>query len=71
MVNSQTPACKNAPEKSPFLNALELFKNPSVLSEFERSADETIIFSIPLANAPKTVADAFLVAAPDFCTMAE
>ena len=46
IVSSETPAWKNFPEKSPFVKALVFFKNPSVLSEFERSADATIMFSI-------------------------
>ncbi len=39
MVNSATPAWKNAPLKSPFVKACVFFRNPSVLSEFDKSAD--------------------------------
>ena len=70
MVNSETPACKNEPEKSPFLNAVVFFRNPSVLSEFDKSAEETIIFSTCPAKAAKTVDEAARDAIPAFCTMA-
>ena len=45
IVSSATPAWKNAPLKSPFLKACVFFRKPSVLSEFERSAEATIMFS--------------------------
>src|SRR5690554_296712 len=70
MVNSETPTCRNAPEKSSFENALVFFKKPSVLSELERSADATTIFSTSSASTLNTVADAARVAESDFCSMA-
>ena len=44
IVSSETPAWKNCPEKSPFTKARVFLRNPSVLSELDRSADETIMF---------------------------
>ncbi len=70
MVNSETPACRKAPEKSPLVNAFVCFKKPSVLSEFERSADATTMFSTCCASTPSTEAEAALVAEFGFCSMA-
>ena len=44
IVSSETPAWKNCPEKSPFTKARVFLRNPSVLSELDKSADETIMF---------------------------
>ena len=62
IVNSLTPACRNPPEKSPFLNGLLFFKKPSVLSELERSAEETTIFSIFSENKANIAPEAERVA---------
>ncbi len=70
IVNSDTPAWKKEPLKSSLLNACVFFKNPSVLSELERSAEVTIIFSTSPANVANTVAEAARVADPAFCTIA-
>ena len=40
------------------------------MSELERSAEATIIFSTCIARAPRTVAEAARVAVPAFCSMA-
>ena len=40
-----TPAWKNAPLKSPFLKEWVFFRKPSVLSELDKSAEATIMFS--------------------------
>ena len=40
------------------------------LSELDKSAEETIIFSTSVANTPRTVADAARVAALAFCSIA-
>ena len=69
MVSSETPAWKNAPLKSPLANAWVFFRNPSVLSEFERSAEAHTIFSTWVANTPRTVAEAARVAEPGFCSI--
>ena len=45
IVSSDTPAWKKRPVKSPFANALVFLRKPSVLSEFDRSAEATIMFS--------------------------
>ena len=71
MVSSATPACKKAPEKSPFISACVFFKKPSVLSELERSAEEHIILPTFSAKYESTVADALRVAAPGFCWMSD
>lgn len=70
MVNSETPACRNAPVKSSLVNACVFFKKPSVLSEFDRSAEETIMFSTSVASTPRTLAEALRVASPAFCSIA-
>jgi len=64
IVNSATPACKKPPEKSPFFKADDFFKNPSVLSLLDKSAEETIIFSTCSAKYPNTLEEATLVAKP-------
>ena len=69
IVSSETPAWKNFPEKSPFSNALVFLRKPSVLSEFERSAEATIMLSIFSAKTPSTVADAARVATSAFTSM--
>ncbi|MNL22461.1 hypothetical protein D3C87_1438100 [compost metagenome] len=66
MVNSATPACKNAPLKSFFFKIDDFFKKPSVLSLLDKSAEETIMFSTFSARYPKTAAEASLVAALAF-----
>ena len=71
MVSSATPACRNEPEKSSLVNAVVFFRKPSVLSEFDRSAEETIMFPIFPANAAKTVLDAARLACPGFCSTEE
>src|SRR5690606_13751432 len=71
IVNSETPACRNAPEKSPCENAFVSFKNPSVLSELDRSAEATIIFSTVFANSLSTVAEPALVAEFGFCCIVD
>ena len=40
------------------------------MSELERSAEATIIFSTCVARAPRTVAEAARVAVPAFCSIA-
>ena len=47
----------------------EFLRKPSVLSELERSAEATIMFSTCVARAAKTVAEAARVAEPAFCAM--
>ena len=64
MVNSATPAWKNAPLKSPRTNSFVFFKNPSVLSELLKSADAQIILGTCSAKIPKHAALATRVAAP-------
>ena len=66
IVSSETPVWRKAPEKSPFVKACVFLRKPSVLSEFERSAEATIIFSTFLASNPRTADDAALVADPSF-----
>ena len=65
-----TPAWKKAPLKSPFTKAWVFFKKPSVLSELERSAEATIMFSTWVASTPNTVAEAARVAWFAFCSIA-
>ena len=69
IVSSETPAWKNLPLKSPFVKALVFLRKPSVLSEFERSAEATIMFSIFSAKTPSTAADAARVATPAFTSI--
>ena len=69
MVNSATPAWKNAPLKSPFVKACVFFRNPSVLSEFDKSADAQTMFGTCSARTPSTVADALRVGSLAFCWM--
>ena len=65
IVNSATPACKKAPEKSPFTKAFVFFKNKMVLSLSDKSAEATIIFSTFAARYANTFPDAALVAERD------
>ena len=69
IVSSDTPAWKNLPLKSPFVKALVFFRKPSVLSEFDRSAEATIMFSTRSASTPSTVADAARVAESAFISI--
>ena len=70
MLSSETPAWKKAPLKSPRLKACVFFRKPSVLSELERSAEATTMFSTCVASAPNTTADAARVATSAFCWIA-
>ena len=61
IVNSLTPAWKNAPEKSPRVMLCVSLRNPSVLSELHKSADDTIIFLTCSLRTPRHAAEATLV----------
>ncbi len=52
--------------KSSLLKSCVFFKNPSVLSELERSAEEQIIFGTCSASTPKQAAEAARVAMSGF-----
>ena len=58
MVSSDTPACKNAPLKSPLANAFFFLRKPSVLSELARSAEATIILGTWSAKWERSRAEA-------------
>ena len=71
IVSSLTPAWKNAPPKSPRTIERVFFRNPSVLSLLERSAEEHIMFGTCSAKAPRHAAEAARVAEPSFCSMTD
>ena len=68
IANSDTPAWKNAPLKSPFLNSVVCLRNPSVLSELHKSADAQIMLGTCFANSARQAADAERVASFFFCS---
>ena len=53
------------------VNGRVCFKKPSVLSEFDKSAEDTIMLSTCLAKVSNTVEDAALVAALGFCVISD
>ena len=69
IVSSATPGWKKLPEKSPRVNALVFLRKPSVLSELERSAEATTMFSIRPAKCASTDDEAARVAQSAFTSM--
>ena len=69
IVSSATPGWKKLPEKSPRVKALVFLRKPSVLSELERSAEATTMFSTFSAKCASTEADAARVATSGFTSM--
>src|SRR5574344_920109 len=66
--HTYTHVWKKAPEKSPRTIDFVFFRKPSVLSEFDRSADAHIMLGTCSANTPRQAADAARVAEPSFCS---
>ena len=69
IVNSETPACKKPPAKFVRVISVVCFKKPSVLSELQRSADETIILGTYSERRLKQTDEPLRVGELGFCSI--